>query len=86
VKGHSGDEGNDGADQLAVNGCQMPELPERDWNTARASAENPPSEKKTHVVDDIENIDWDAMADVILSDDDFEKEWISERRSGDTYC
>jgi ribonuclease HI len=44
VKGHSGDEGNDGADQLAVNGCLMPEVPERDWNAAREAIENLPSD------------------------------------------
>lgn len=31
VKGHSGDQGNDGADALAVAGCEHPGLPERDW-------------------------------------------------------
>ena len=31
VKGHSGDVGNDGADALAVAGCSLPEIPERDW-------------------------------------------------------
>ena len=31
VKGHSGDQGNDGADALAVAGCECPGLPERDW-------------------------------------------------------
>lgn len=31
VKGHSGNVGNDGADALAVAGCDLPEEPERDW-------------------------------------------------------
>ena len=31
VKGHSGDVGNDGADALAVAGCDRPEIPDRDW-------------------------------------------------------
>jgi hypothetical protein len=31
VKGHSGDVGNDGADALAVAGCDHPQMPERDW-------------------------------------------------------
>lgn len=31
VKGHSGNVGNDGADALAVAGCSLPEIPERDW-------------------------------------------------------
>jgi len=32
VKGHSGDEGNDGADHLAVMGCSAPALAERNWD------------------------------------------------------
>ncbi|KAI0674194.1 ribonuclease H-like domain-containing protein [Trametes maxima] len=32
VRGHSGDEGNDGADLLANQGATMPEVPERDWD------------------------------------------------------
>ena len=31
VKAHSGNEGNDGADALAVAGCAMPIIPERSW-------------------------------------------------------
>ena len=31
VKGHSGNVGNDGADALAVAGCNHPEIPDRDW-------------------------------------------------------
>lgn len=31
VKGHSGDEGNDGADHLALKGKSLPEMPERIW-------------------------------------------------------
>ena len=35
VKGHSGNVGNDGADALAVAGCDLPEQPERDWAKLR---------------------------------------------------
>jgi len=31
VRGHAGDPGNEGADELATIGASMPELPERDW-------------------------------------------------------
>lgn len=33
VKGHSGDQGNDGADAQANMGCLLPLVPERDWGT-----------------------------------------------------
>lgn len=31
MKGHSGEEGNEGADFLAQRGTWLPELPERNW-------------------------------------------------------
>ena len=37
VKGHSGNVGNDGADALAVAGCDLPEEPERDWVKLRTT-------------------------------------------------
>jgi ribonuclease HI len=49
VKGHSGDVGNDGADALAVAGCYLPEIPERDWVGL----------KETH------NLEQDMMADLM---------------------
>ncbi|OCH92247.1 hypothetical protein OBBRIDRAFT_751722, partial [Obba rivulosa] len=36
VKGHAGEEGNEGADRLAVAGSALPELPERDWDALAA--------------------------------------------------
>ena len=39
VKGHSGDVGNDGADVLAVAGCSLPEIPERDWGGLKEAHE-----------------------------------------------
>ena len=49
VKGHSGDEGNNGADGLAVAGCNLPEIPERDWSGL----------KETH------DLEQDLMADLM---------------------
>ncbi|KAG8945980.1 hypothetical protein FRC04_012098 [Tulasnella sp. 424] len=36
VKGHSGEKGNDGADELAGYGASLPATPEREWNTSSA--------------------------------------------------
>jgi len=67
VKGHSGDVGNDGADGLAVAGCNLPETPERDWGGL----------KETH------DLERDLMAglmaginpdDFLLSDEDLMRE------------
>jgi hypothetical protein len=44
VKGHSGEEGNEGADGLAGQGCMLKSLSERDWaaeeGTVRADIKN----------------------------------------------
>lgn len=40
VKGHSGDEGNDGADRLANLGAQKPEVPEPDWAAREKAMRN----------------------------------------------
>jgi len=57
VKGHSGDVGNDGADALAVAGCDLQEIPERDWVGL----------KETH------DLEQDIMADLVagIDPDDF---------------
>jgi ribonuclease HI len=57
VKGHSGDVGNDGADALAVSGCALPALPERDWSDAQKTLEN-------QVPNTIEQEDNDLMEDI----------------------
>lgn len=36
VKGHSGDQGNDGADHQANLGCVLPVTPEPDWAALKA--------------------------------------------------
>ncbi|KAH9832886.1 ribonuclease H-like domain-containing protein [Rhodofomes roseus] len=43
VRGHVGEEGNEGADWLANIGVTRPERPERDWETLRASVQNAPA-------------------------------------------
>ena len=66
VKGHSGDQGNDGADALAVAGCSCPALPERDWVTL----------KKTY------QLEGDMMADLIGIDPDVRPSLSPCRASG----
>ena len=41
VKRHSGNEGNDWADRLAVEGCGKPALSERNWDAERETLECP---------------------------------------------
>ena len=40
VKGDSGNESDDEAGRLAVEGCWKPALPERDWDAEREALEN----------------------------------------------
>jgi len=67
VKGHSGDVGNDGADALAVAGCDLPEEQERDWVTLKRTYKL----VKEPAADSIMDVDLD---DFILSDEDLMKE------------
>ncbi|THH17906.1 hypothetical protein EW146_g2995 [Bondarzewia mesenterica] len=39
VRGHMGEEGNEGADRLAVYGSSYPEAPDRDWDALRRDVE-----------------------------------------------
>ncbi|KAF9789798.1 ribonuclease H-like domain-containing protein [Thelephora terrestris] len=66
VKGHSGDIGNDGADALAVGGCNLPEIPERDWVGLKNAYNAVPD-----IMADFADID---PADFILSDEDLMRE------------
>lgn len=66
VKGHSGNVGNDGADALAVAGCSLREVPERDWIALKGSYD-----LEQGVIMDFVGID---PADFILSDEDLMRE------------
>lgn len=66
VKGHSGDVGNDGADALAVAGCSLPAMPEKDW----VGLKDAYSAEQNMMVD---LTDFDP-ADFLLSDEDLMKE------------
>lgn len=61
VKGHSGDVGNDGADALAVAGCALPILSERDWSAAQRALENQVSNTVEQDNDDLmDGINWEV--------------------------
>ncbi len=57
VRGHVGEEGNEGADALAVHGAKLQEVEEPDWDALRLRLEEP--EPKRGVIADTELADID---------------------------
>ncbi|KAI0958123.1 hypothetical protein AcW1_006296 [Taiwanofungus camphoratus] len=88
VRGHVGEEGNEGADRLANMGALRPEAPERDWEALErhvcgrvragmgsADPKTMPSVSASAPVDDL---DLEAYADCLLSPEELEMEMTDD--------
>jgi hypothetical protein len=64
VRGHAGEEGNEGADALAVSGAKLQEVEEPDWDALRLRLEREPVRE---TVSSIESVDTSVSHPRILS-------------------
>ncbi|KAH8991281.1 ribonuclease H-like domain-containing protein [Lactarius akahatsu] len=68
VAGHAGEPGNEGADKLAVSGCELREVSTPNWGELRLQLEKKMRKKKTAVIvkPKVETVDASMFADMIL--------------------
>jgi ribonuclease HI len=71
IKGHAGHEGNEGADRLAGQGAEMPEVEERDWQELEKAlrAEKIPRHRGEVEVADITDGELEVYAEGLLDED-----------------
>ncbi|KAH9174175.1 ribonuclease H-like domain-containing protein [Lactarius sanguifluus] len=71
VAGHSGEPGNDGADALAVRGCELREVNTPNWDELRLQLEKEMRKKKTAVIAEpkVKPVDASMFADMILDNE-----------------
>ncbi|KAH9029300.1 ribonuclease H-like domain-containing protein, partial [Lactarius deliciosus] len=71
VAGHAGEPGNEGADRLAVSGCELPEVNTPNWGKLRLQLEKETRKKKTVVIAEpkVEPVDASMFADMILDNE-----------------
>ncbi|KAL6301650.1 ribonuclease H-like domain-containing protein [Sparassis latifolia] len=84
VRGHTGEEGNEGADRLANRGALMPEVPERDWETLeeevlkRSRGSERAALGAAAASATLEDLDLEAYAAGLLSPEELEREMMEE--------